>query len=250
MTAPPDPGDGNLMTEPPLDITKMLAAWTAGDRDALDRLLPLVYGELRRLARNRLRLERPGQSLQPTALVNEAYVRLVRMKRLQWQNRAHFFALCARLMRHILVDAARARKFAKRAGGGVRITLNEALLPGTSPDPDVVALDDALAALEEMDPRKSRVVGALAIGSHLGPYRVTALLGSGGMGEVYRAHDLRLDRNVALKILPDGDTHDPSVVERFTREARAASALNHPNIVTIHEIGETETAHFYIMQLV
>ena len=158
MTAPPDPGDGNLMTEPPLDITKMLAAWTAGDRDALDRLLPLVYGELRRLARNRLRLERPGQSLQPTALVNEAYVRLVRMKRLQWQNRAHFFALCARLMRHILVDAARARKFAKRAGGGVRVTLNEALLPGTSPDPDVVALDDALAALEEMDPRKSRVV--------------------------------------------------------------------------------------------
>ena len=95
-----------------------------------------------------------------------------------------------------------------------------------------------------------RVAGALAIGSHVGPYRVTALLGSGGMGEVYRAHDLRLDRNVALKILPDGDTHDPSVVERFTREARAASALNHPNIVTIHEIGETETAHFIIMELV
>jgi RNA polymerase sigma factor (TIGR02999 family) len=146
------------VTEPPLDITKLLGAWTAGDREALDRLLPLVYAELRRLARNRLRLERPSQSLQPTALVNEAYVRLVRIKRIQWQNRAHFFALCGRLMRHILVDAARARKFAKRAGGAMRVTLDEALLPSTSPDPDVLALDDALTALESVDPRKSRVV--------------------------------------------------------------------------------------------
>jgi serine/threonine protein kinase/predicted ATPase len=95
-----------------------------------------------------------------------------------------------------------------------------------------------------------RVADTLAIGSHVGPYRVTALLGSGGMGDVYRAYDLRLDRNVALKILPDRDTHDPSLVERFTREARAASALNHPNIVTIHEVGETETARFIVMELV
>ena len=145
------------MNEAPLDVTKLLAAWTAGDEAALDRLLPLVYGELRRLARNRLRFERPGQSLQPTALVNEAYMRLVRLKRLQWQNRAHFFALCGRLMRHILVDAARARKFAKRAGG-MRVTLDEALLPSAPRDPDVLALDDALATLEEIDPRKGRVV--------------------------------------------------------------------------------------------
>jgi len=146
------------MTEPTLDVTKLLAAWTAGDPEALDRLLPVVYDELRRLARNRMRLERPGQSLQPTALVNEAYMRLARMKRLQWQDRAHFFGLCGRLMRHILVDAARARKFAKRAGGGVRVAFDEAILPLASRDPDVVALDDALTALEDMDPRKSRVV--------------------------------------------------------------------------------------------
>jgi len=146
------------MTEPTLDVTKLLASWTAGDPEALDRLLPVVYEGLRRLARNRMRLERPGQSLQPTALVNEAYMRLARMKRLQWQDRAHFFALCGRLMRHILVDAARARKFAKRAGGGVRVAFDEAILPLASRDPDVVALDDALTALEDMDPRKSRVV--------------------------------------------------------------------------------------------
>jgi len=145
------------MTEPSLDVTKLLAAWNAGDAQALDRLLPVVYDELRRLARNRLRFEARGQSLQPTALVNEAYMRLVRMKRLQWQNRAHFFALCGRLMRHILVDAARARKFAKRAGG-VRVAIDDALVPAAGHDPDVVALDDALSALETLDPRKGRVV--------------------------------------------------------------------------------------------
>ena len=146
------------MTEPPSDITKLLAAWTAGDHNALDRLVPLVYAELRRVAHNRLRHERPGQTLQPTALVHEAYVRLVRIRRIKWQNRAHFFAMCARLMRQILVDAARARQFAKRGGGGVRVTLNEALLPADAPGPDVVALDEALKELEQRDPRKGRVV--------------------------------------------------------------------------------------------
>jgi RNA polymerase sigma-70 factor, ECF subfamily len=144
--------------EPPSDVTALLVAWNAGDQSALDRLVPLVYAELRRVAHNRLRLERPGQTLQPTALVNEAYVRLVRIKRMKWQNRAHFFAMCGRLMRQILVDAARARQFAKRGGGGVRVTFNEGRLPSTVVCPDVVALDDALTALEELDPRKSQVV--------------------------------------------------------------------------------------------
>jgi len=143
------------MTEP-RDVTKLLAAWNAGDPQALDRLLPIVYDELRRLARIRLRSEARGHSLQPTALVNEAYLRLVRMKRLQWEDRAHFFALCGRVMRHILVDTARARKFAKR-DGGVRVDLDAALL-AAAPAPDLAALDAALAALEAIDPRKGRVV--------------------------------------------------------------------------------------------
>jgi len=149
---------GTLVSEPPSDVTTLLSAWTAGDQSALDRLVPLVYAELRRVARNRLRQERPGQTLQPTALVNEAYVRLVRLKRMKWQNRAHFFAMCARRMRQILVDAARARQFAKRGGGGVRVTFSEGRLPSTTACPDVVALDDALKALEALDPRKSQVV--------------------------------------------------------------------------------------------
>lgn len=146
------------MTEPSSDVTKLLRAWTAGDRRALDQLVPLVYAELRRVARNRLRRERPGQTLQPTALVNEAYVRLVRIRSIKWQNRAHFFALCGRLMRQILVDAARARQFAKRGGGGMRVTVDEALLPSALPAPEVIALDEALTALAQMDARKSQVV--------------------------------------------------------------------------------------------
>jgi len=146
------------MTEPPSDVTKLLREWTAGDQRALDQLVPLVYAELRRVARNRMRRERPGQTLQPTALVNEVYVRLVRIRSIKWQNRAHFFALCGRLMRQILVDAARARQFAKRGGGGVRVTVDEALLPSARPAPDVVALDEALTTLAQMDARKSQVV--------------------------------------------------------------------------------------------
>ena len=145
------------MAEPPSAITKLLAAWSAGDQTALDRLLPLVYAELRRVAHNRLRHERRDQTLQPTALVNEAHVRLVHIRRVKWQNRAHFFALCA-LMRQILVDAARARQSGKRGGGRVRVTVHEGLLPSDAPGSDVVALDDALKALADQDPRKSRVV--------------------------------------------------------------------------------------------
>ena len=110
------------------------------------------------MARNHLRHERKEQTLQPTALVNEAYLRLVRIKRLTWHDRAHFFALCSSLMRRILVDAARARRFAKRGGGAVRVTLEEDLLLSHPLRPDVVALDDALKALGDVDPRKARIV--------------------------------------------------------------------------------------------
>jgi RNA polymerase sigma factor (TIGR02999 family) len=146
------------VSQPSSDITKLLGAWHMGDRSALERLLPLVYPELRRVARNHLRHENPGHTLQPTALVNEAYVRLVRIKQMTWQDRTHFFAMCSTLMRQILVDAGRARRFAKRGGGAVRVTLDEQRLPAASLRPDVVALDDALKALEKIDPRKGRVV--------------------------------------------------------------------------------------------
>ena len=146
------------MTQPPSDVTKLLKAWNAGDQTALERLLPLVYAELRRVARNRLRHETPGLTLQPTALVNEAYLRLVQITDMTWHGRAHFFAMCSRLMRQILVDAARARRVAKRGGGAIRISFDEDLLPPGSPLPDLVALDDALQALEALDPRKCRVV--------------------------------------------------------------------------------------------
>jgi RNA polymerase sigma-70 factor, ECF subfamily len=146
------------MTEPPSDITKLLQAWNTGDQRALERLLPLVYKELRRVAHNHLRREARGHTLQPTALVNEAYMRLVQIKRITWHGRAHFFALCSRLMRQILVDAARARRFAKRGGGAVQVTLDERIVPSNTLRTDAVALDDALKALAKVDPRKSRVV--------------------------------------------------------------------------------------------
>ena len=139
------------MTQPLSDITNLLQAWNAGDQRALERLLPLVYGELRRVAANHLRREARGHTLQPTALVNEAYMRLVQIKRMTLNDRAHFFALCSKLMRQILVDAARARRVAKRGGGAVRVTLDERLFPSDA-STDAVALDDALKALEKVRP--------------------------------------------------------------------------------------------------
>jgi len=139
------------------DVTALLQAWSDGDRGALDRLTPIVYDELRRLARGYLRRERTGHSLQSTALVNEAYVRLVDYKRMQWQNRAHFFAVSAQLMRRILVEHARRRNL-KRGGGVQHVSLEEAAEVGQGRPPDLVALDDAMNALARFDARKARVV--------------------------------------------------------------------------------------------
>ena len=124
---------------------------------ALDRLVPLVHEELRRLAGRHMRHERAGHTLQASALVNEAYLRLIEIKQVPWQNRAHFFAMASRLMRRILVDAARAKGYQKRAGGQ-RVSLDEAVAVSDTPSPDFVALDDALNALEAVDPRKCSVV--------------------------------------------------------------------------------------------
>jgi RNA polymerase sigma factor (TIGR02999 family) len=125
---------------------------------ALDRLLPLVHGELRRLAGRHMRHERAGHTLQASALVNEAYLRLIEVKHVQWQNRAHFFAMASRVMRRILVDAARAKGYQKRDAGGQRVSLDEAVAVADTPSHDFVALDDALNALEAIDPRKCKIV--------------------------------------------------------------------------------------------
>jgi RNA polymerase sigma-70 factor, ECF subfamily len=143
---------------PSHDVTRLLARWTDGDEAALQQLVPIVHQELRRLARRQMSGERPGHTLQPTALVNEAYLRLINLKEMRWQNRAHFFAMSARLMRRILVDFARSRGYQKRGGGAKQVSFTQALEVAEGQPTDVVALDDALEALTHLDERKSRVV--------------------------------------------------------------------------------------------
>src|SRR6266516_7128291 len=139
------------------EVSKLLRAWTDGDRGALDKLTPIVYDELHRLARRYMKRERAGHSLQTTALVNEAYMRLVEYKRMQWQNRAHFFAVSAQLMRRILVEHAR-RHNLKRGGGVQHVSLEETAMVGGKRGADLVALDEAMNALARLDPRKVQVV--------------------------------------------------------------------------------------------
>ncbi|MEO5898339.1 MAG: sigma-70 family RNA polymerase sigma factor [Vicinamibacterales bacterium] len=145
-------------TPPPTQVTELLLAWSGGDDTAFDRLVPLVHEELHRLARRQMYGERDGHTLQTTALVNEAYLRLVDLTRIRWQDRAHFFAMSARLMRRILVDHARSRGYQKRGGGAAMVSLEEALVINVERAPDLVALDDALHAFAALDERKSRVV--------------------------------------------------------------------------------------------
>jgi len=143
---------------PPGEVTGLLAAWSAGDRAALDRLVPLVERELHALARRRLRGERPGHTLQATALVNEAYLRLVDQRQAQWHSRGQFFAIAARLMRRILIDHARRHAYAKRGGGAPALPLDEACVVGEERAAGLVALDDALGLLSSVDERKARIV--------------------------------------------------------------------------------------------
>jgi RNA polymerase sigma factor (TIGR02999 family) len=140
------------------EVTLMLQAWGEGDQSALEKLTPLVEAELRRLAHHYLARERPGHTLQTTALINEAWLRLIDWKRVSWQNRAHFFGVSARLMRYILVGFARARKQQKRGGGAQQVSLEEAAAVSDERSDDLVALDDALQALAKYDPRKCQIV--------------------------------------------------------------------------------------------
>jgi RNA polymerase sigma factor (TIGR02999 family) len=140
------------------DVTTLLISWGGGDRGALDRLVPLVYTELRRVAHHRMQAERRDQALQTTALVHEAYLRLIDITRVQWKDRAHFFAVSAQMMRRVLIDAARERDALKRGGGAVRVAFDEARAGTPGQSVDLLALDEALEALATFDPRKARVV--------------------------------------------------------------------------------------------
>lgn len=147
-----------MKTPASAEVTKLLLAWGAGDGQALDQLLPLVYRELHSLARRYMAGERPGNTLQASALVNEAYLKLVDIRRVQWQNRAHFFGVSAQLMRRILVDSARRRHNLKRGGGALQVTFDEGLAVAKGQTSELVAIDDALTALAAVDARKARVV--------------------------------------------------------------------------------------------
>jgi RNA polymerase sigma factor (TIGR02999 family) len=141
----------------PEKMSQLLVEWGDGDKAALDKLIPLVYDELHRMAHHYMRGERPGHSLQTSAIINEAYLRLVDYRKMRWQNRAHFFAVAAQLMRRILVDHARSRNYAKRGQGACKVSLEEAEV-SQEPATYMIALDDALINLATLDPRKSQIV--------------------------------------------------------------------------------------------
>ena len=147
-----------MLGAPSTPVTQLLVRWRGGDRDAFDALIPLVYDELRRIAQRYLQAERPEHTLQSTALVNEAYMRMVAQDLPQWQNRAHFFSVAAQIMRQILVDHARNRRASKRGGNVCKLALDDAAEQPQQRDFDIIALDDALKTLAEMDPQQSRVV--------------------------------------------------------------------------------------------
>ena len=157
------------------EVTQLLRAWSNGDQAALARLAPLVDAELHRLADSFLRRERPGHTLQTTALINEAYLRLIDDSAVEWQNRAHFYGIAAQLMRRILVDHARRRRKLKRGGGALRVSLAEAENGAQEPSSDIIALDDALSSLSKFDLRKSQIVELKFFGG-LGEEAIAAVL--------------------------------------------------------------------------
>src|SRR5579859_6796836 len=161
MTHQPQPGPKDDKTS---ETTQLLRAWAGGDRDALERLTPHVYRTLRRIAGHHLRNERPGNTLQATALVHEAYLKLIDITNVDWQHRAHFFAISAQIMRHILLDRARRRIAAKRGGAAARLNLEEVADFGSVRAGETIALDDALNSLTKMDQRKARVIELISVG--------------------------------------------------------------------------------------
>ena len=185
------------------EVTRLLKAWTAGDEHALEKLTPMVYEQLHRVAQRCMAGERPGHTLQTTALVNEVYLRLVDCGKVHWQDRAHFFAVSAQLMRRILVDFARSRGYQKRGGGLARVSLDDAATVCSEPDQNLLELDDALQSLAEVDPRKSKVVELKFFGG----------LSTDETAEVLRVsretvvRDWRLAKVWLLREMSNGDGH-------------------------------------------
>lgn len=189
-----------MRTSAPNEITHLLLAWNNGDHAVLDRLVPLVHAELRRLARHYLRRERAGHTLQTTALINEAYLRLIDGPQVAWQNRAHFFGIAARLMRRILVDFARERNYQKRGGAALRVSFDAAMTISPTQDNELVALDEALNALAGVDLRKARVVELRYFGGLTEKETAAVLKVS---GETVR-RDWRLAKSWLLRRLTEG----------------------------------------------
>ena len=189
------------MSQPsPHDVTRLLRAWSSGDQEALDKLLPLVYDQLHQLARHYMAGERPGHTLQTTALVNEAYLRLVDARQVNWQSRTHFFAIAAGLMRRILVEFARNRRRQKRGAGATLVSLNEELHEPAE-TADLVALDDALKALTEVDARKSQVVelrffGGLSVEEAAEVLKVSpeTVMRDWKLAKVWLLHEMRAEK--------------------------------------------------------
>ena len=188
----------------PLDVTKLLADWSRGDQAALDQLTPFVYHDLHERARNYLRHERPDHTLQPTALIHEANLRLVDDRPSEWNGRAHFFAVASRVMRQILVDHARHHRAEKRGGGAANVSLDEALVPAYSQGADLMALDEALSRLAALDERKCRIIEMRYFGGCTVEETAEAL----GIASVTVMRDTRL-AEAWLRRAMKGDTQAP-----------------------------------------
>ncbi len=190
------------------DVTQLLQAWSDGDQAALEKLVPLVYGELHRLAKRYMARERPGHTLQTTALVNEAYFKLIDSNHMNWRNRTHFFAVAAQLMRRILIDHARSRRSLKRGVEPAAVSLDEAPVVSQEPPADLVALDDALNALAAIDPRKSQVVqlrffGGLSVEQTAEVLKVSAdtVMSDWKLAKIWLLHELRREKHDAARTL-------------------------------------------------
>ncbi len=186
------------------EVTQLLLAWSEGDKTALDQLIPLVYSELRRLAKHHMRSERAGHTLQTTALIHEAYLRLVDADQVRLENRRHFFGAAARLMRQVLVDLARARRSRKRGGSAPQVSLDEALVVSPERDTSLLALDEALKALAEIDARKGHVVELRFFGG----FSVEETAGALNVSVETVHRDWRLAKSWLLRRLRGEDSSD------------------------------------------